>query len=406
MSAGCVAASVGPWYHERRVPRLRVLGTHVTLQERIRRKAESDLGIELEFRPGGSAEVLQEASTRPEDFDVFEQWSNTIPVLWQAGAIQAIDTTRIDAWEEINALSKRGRLEESTRMGAGNAPHEMLYVQSGGSLGPLATSRASYLPYVHNADSFGYRLGQVDEGTPYETESWSWLLDERWRGKVAIVNEPTIGIFDAALAAQAIGAVEFEDIGNMTRKEIDRLFDLLVDMQRNGHFYGVWNSVPESVAFMQSKGVLIESMFSPAVSTLNKGKKVVNYAAPREGYRAWQGVMCLSSSASDEATETAYRFMNWWLSGWPGAVMARQGYYISVPSRTRRHLRPSEWAYYYDGKPATEDLPGPDGGVTVRKGELRRGGSYHQRFSNIAVWNTVMDNYEYSMLRWAEFLTA
>jgi putative spermidine/putrescine transport system substrate-binding protein len=66
----------------------------------------------------------------------------------------------------------------------------------------------------------------------------------------------------------------------------------------------------------------------------------------------------------------------------------------------------AEWAYWYEGKPATEDLRGTDGNVSVRKGEVRNGGSYEQRFSNIHVWNTVMPEYDYSVQRWNEFLFA
>jgi putative spermidine/putrescine transport system substrate-binding protein len=128
------------------------------------------------------------------------------------------------------------------------------------------------------------------------------------------------------------------------------------------------------------------------------------YAAPREGYRAWHGVMCLSSAASDEATEAAYRYMNWWLSGWPGAFIARQGYYIANPSRARPLMSKAEWDYWYLGKPAAEPLTGTDGKVSVQHGERRNGGSYEQRFSNVAVWNTVMDHYEYTLLKWNEFL--
>ena len=40
----------------------------------------------------------------------------------------------------------------------------------------------------------------------------------------------------------------------------------------------------------------------------------------------------------------------------------------------------------------------------INAGTSRRGGSYETRFANVAVWNTVMDNYEYSLIRWNEFL--
>ena len=98
--------------------------------------------------------------------------------------------------------------------------------------------------------------------------------------------------------------------------------------------------------------------------------------------------------------------MNWWLSGWPGAFIARQGYYISNPERSRPHLSEAEWDYWYAGRPAATDLRGTDGNVSVREGEVRTGGSYERRFENIAVWNTVMDEYEYTLLRWRDFLLA
>lgn len=390
----------------RRPVTLRVLGTHVTLQEELRRRAESDLGLKIEYHPGGSAAVLHQAATRPQSFDLYEQWSNSLKVLWQADAIQPIDKRRLHYWDEINDLTKTGRVTPSARLGLGDAPYKLLHVQPDGTLGPAHTNELSFLPYVHNVDSFGYDTTHRARGTAYGTESWSWLFDEQHRGRVALVNAPSIGIFDAALAAQASGLMQFENIGAMTREEIDRLFAILVDKKRAGHFRGLWSSVPQSVDFMLRGDVQIESMFSPAVSTLNGQDVPCVYAAPREGYRAWHGVMCLSAAAGGSVRDAAYDYMNWWLSGWPGAFIARQGYYISNPQRSRPFLSDDEWAYWYDGRPARTELRGTDGAVCVQPGEVRNGGSYLRRFSNVAVWNTVMDTYEYSLLRWNEFLLA
>lgn len=386
--------------------KVRVLGTHVTLQEPLRKRAEQELGIKLEFEPGGSAAVLHQASTRPESFDLYEQWSDSIQVLWRAGAIQAIDTARIQYWDEVNSLTKTGKLTPSAREGLGDAPVKLLHVQSDRTLGRDATDQVSFLPYVHNVDSFGYNSDVVDEGIPYETESWGWLLDPKWSGRVALVNAPTIGLFDAALAAQARGDVKFADLGSITRNEMDQLFALLLKLKRAGHFRGVWTSVPQSVELMSQGETVIQSMFSPGVSTVNGLGIPCLYAAPKEGYRAWHGVMCLSSATTGRNRDAAYEYMNWWLSGWPGAFIARQGYYISNPERSRADLLPNEWDYWYGGKPATEDLHGTDGNICVKKGQSRRGGSYEERLSNIAVWNTVMDTYEYSLLRWHDFLLA
>ena len=123
-AASCLApACLGgaPTIHVKKRRKLRVLGTHVTLQEELRKQAEADLGIEISFQPGGSAAVLHQASTRPQSFDLYEQWSNSINVLWRSGAIQPIDTSRITAWDRINALPKTGSLVPDAPIGARHA---------------------------------------------------------------------------------------------------------------------------------------------------------------------------------------------------------------------------------------------------------------------------------------------
>jgi putative spermidine/putrescine transport system substrate-binding protein len=403
LAAGAITHA--PYVFARKKVTLRVLGTHVTLQEAIRRQAMSDLGINIEFAPAGSAAVLQKASMAPGSFDLYEQWSNSINVLWNAGSIQPIEKKRLTYFNEINPLSKTGKLTETASIGAGDAPYKLLNVQPDGTLSAQESDHISFLPYVHNVDSFGYNTDFIKPGVAYETESWSWLLDDENRGKVAIVNEPTIGLFDLALAAQSKGLIKFNDIGAMTRPELDRLFSILLDFKRQGHFSGYWNSVPESIEFMKSKRAHIESMFSPAVSALNSQNINVRFAAPKEGYRGWHGVMCLSSQTQNSVKDAAYDYMNWWLSGWPGAFIARQGYYISNPQRSKLLLSPAEWDYWYGGKITSIDLLNTNGDVAVKAGEKRNGGSYHKRFSNVAVWNTVMPTYDYSLQKWYELIS-
>ncbi len=405
MAAGATV-SQAPYVFAKQKTRLRVLGTHVTLQEPLRQQAMKDLGIDIEFEPGGSAAVLQKASVDPRSFDLYEQWSNSINVLWLSGSIQGIEKKRLHYFDEINELTKTGKLTPEASIGAGDAPHEILNVQKDNTLGPNHTDTISYLPYVHNVDSFGYNTRVIPAGIPYETESWGWLFDSKYRGKVGIVNAPTIGLFDLALAATGNGLMEIADIGAMTVQELDQLFAIAIELKRQNHFSGFWTSVPESVRFMATNRVVIESMFSPAVSALNGQDIPVIYAAPKEGYRGWHGVMCLSAATHGREQDAAYAYMNWWLSGWPGAFIARQGYYISNPQRSRALLSDDEWDYWYAGKPAATDLLGVDGAVSVRQGEVRTGGSYETRFSNVAVWNTVMPTYDYSLQKWYEFLSA
>ncbi|BCE01656.1 ABC transporter substrate-binding protein [Marinicellulosiphila megalodicopiae] len=404
-SAG-IAAVNAPYVFAKSKTTLRVMGTHVTLQEEIRKQAMSDLGINLVFEARGESELLQKATTQPEGFDLYEQWSDSIKTLWQADAIQPIETNRLKYWNEINDISKKGRIIQEASIGKGDAPYKILNIQQDGELGSKFTGKISFLPYVHNVDSFGYNTDIVPVGVPYETESWAWLLDEKWSGKVGIINAPTIGLFDLALAAQAKGLINFVDIGNMSIVEIDKLFEILLQYKKRGHFSGFWNSVPQSVDFMTTKRVVIESMFSPGVSAANGLGTPVAYAAPKEGYRAWHGVMCMSKACDGQVKDAAYDYMNWWLSGWPGAFIARQGYYISNPQRSKPLLTTNEWGYWYEGKATNIALRGTDGSISVPAGAVRRGGSYIDRFNNVAVWNTVMDNYDYTLQKWYEFLVA
>lgn len=405
-SAAATLGVAAPYVYARQRPTLRVLGTHVTTQPQIRERAMRDLGIDLVFETRGNNKVLQKASTRPESFDLCITGSNCLKLFWQANAIQPLDRTRIARWDEVNPLSKTGRLTPGARLGVGDSPHRMLYVQPDGGLGSTPTNRISFLPTVHNVDSFGYDTRYVPMGTPYDTESWAWLLNPRYAGRVGLVNEPTIGLFDAALAVQAAGLVRFRDLGNLTRGELDLLFEVLIGLKQAGHFGGMWNSVPQSVRFMTSGRVVIQSMFAPGIARLKAMGVPVRYAAPREGYRAWHGMMCLSTHTAEHVQDAAYDYLNWWLDGWAGAFIARQGFYISTPERSRPHLSDAEWDYWYQGLPTPTDLTGPDGGIVIKAGEVRSGGSYTQRFENVAVWSTVMDTYEYSLSRWYEFLTA
>ena len=148
----------------------------------------------------------------------------------------------------------------------------------------------------------------------------------------------------------------------------------------------------------------LHALKDSGVTALNALGTPAVYAAPREGYRGWHGAMCLSASASDEATDAAYRYMNWWLSGWAGAFVARQGYYVSIPELAKQHLSAPEWAYWYGGEPATAPLRGTDGRLVVQPGAVRNGGSYEERMSRIAVWNTFPEAYEYTLERWGELL--
>lgn len=391
-----------PVVHVAGRPTLRVLGTAISLLEELRIGAEKDLGINVVFDNNDFLTTQHKAAQEPDSYDIYDQCFHNLDIVWYWRAIQPIAIERIKLWEEINDLTKTGHIGPNARLGQGDAPVRKLFVQPNLELGDRPTRHISMLPTTHNFDSFACRTDQIANRA--EVESWAALLAEKWSGRAALVDEPAIGIFDAALAAQAAGLMSFRNIGNMTVDEIDELIEILEERKRDGFFQGFWRTAEDAARLMVENRTSIQSMWSTGITILNGQGVPVEQAVPAEGYRAWHGGLCLSRNLDGRMLDVAYEYLNWWISGWPGAVVARQGYYISTPERSREHMTPAEWDYWYGGLPAVEDLPGPDGKIHIRAGSVRSGGSYWQRANCIAVWNTTMDEHNYLVRRWMQLV--
>lgn len=381
---------------------LRVLGTNITLLDQIAVKAGADLGFDLKFEALDFISCQGKAALKPEAYDIYDQCFHNLDIVWFWGALQPIDTQRIALWDKVSDLTKRGGISRYAWRGHGDAPVKKLYVQPGESLGSEPNRHVSMLPTVHNLNSFGYDahvFGYADR----HRESWAWLLHPRAKGRIAFVDEPAIGIFDAALAAEASGEISFADVGNMSMREIDALMALLEDKRQKGFFHSMWRTADEAGQLVRDGHVDVQSMWSPAYNCLGDEAPHFLEATPVEGYRAWHGGMSLRHGLEGAALDMAYEYMNWWLSGWPGAVMARQGYYMSVTEPVKTVLSADEWDYWYEGEEARSDLPGPDGKIVIRTGARRSGGAYWARANRIAVWNTVMDEHNYAVRAWSRF---
>jgi len=55
---------------------------------------------------------------------------------------------------------------------------------------------------VFNCDSFGYN-SKIIKKQPGQM-SWGELLNPTWKGRVALLNDPNIGLQDAGIAAEAV----------------------------------------------------------------------------------------------------------------------------------------------------------------------------------------------------------
>ncbi|MEN8197991.1 MAG: extracellular solute-binding protein, partial [Pseudomonadota bacterium] len=335
-------------------------------------------------------------------YEVAEGYFNDLDVMIPAKVWQPIDTKRIKEWDKVTNLAKTGRLTPQSKPGQGDAPFRHLWLDKDGNRVKGPSRYVSMVPAWHNADSIGYNPKE----TGRKIESWAELFHKDFKGKVALLNVPQIGTMDAAMGVEALGLLKFKDKGDMTKQEIDFLINFLIKKKKEGHFRAFWETFGQSVNLMVSGEVALQSMWSPAVTAVKAEGVPCVYAFPKEGMRGWHGGLAISAKATGKKLDQAYEYVNWWLDGWAGAFVARQGYYMSVPDNVKKHLSPEEWDFWYGGKPATKVMADPFGTEIVKKGEIRDGGSYENRFKNIAVWNSLMKENDYLVKRWTEFLSA
>ena len=384
---------------------LRLIGTGVSQINDIRDKAQEDLGFKFDMRALSTEENNQIAITQPGQYDIFDGEYFSLPLVVPSGNLQPIDIKRITNYDQIVSFFRTGEfkgmpVEESQ----GTAPFKVQYLTGPDSkdFSESPTDFATLIPFQYNADTLGYRPDLVGRSI----ESWGELFNEEFRGKTSILDIPQIGIMDAAMVAESLGLMTFGDKGNMTRAEIDQIIEILKEQKANGQFRAFWKPFDESVNLMSSGEVVLQSMWSPAVTAVQSQGIECIYAPLKEGYRGWGGGIGLSKNLEGVQLDAAYEYINWMLDGWVGAFLGRQGYYSAAPETARKFMSAAEWDFWYEGKPAAEDIVDPFGKTLAKAGVTRDGGSFDERFGNIVCWNSTMEENTYLVQKWNEFIAS
>jgi len=384
---------------------LRFIGTGVAQINDIRDKAQEDLGFKIELKALSTEENNQIAITQPGQYDMFDGEYFSLPLVFPSGNLQPIDVTRIKNFDKIVPFFTTGEFNGMPIENAqGTAPIKVMYVdgQESTTFATAPTDWATMIPFQYNADTLGYRPDLVGK----EITSWADLFDPAFKGKTSILDIPSIGIMDAALVVEAAGLMTFGDKGNMTKEEIDQITSILIEQKRNGQFRAFWKTFDESVNLMSSGEVVLQSMWSPAVTAVKSQGIECVYAPLKEGYRAWGGGIGFSKNMEGAKLDAAYAYMDWLLDGWVGAFLGRQGYYSAVPETAKTFMSPEEWAFWYEGEPAAVDMVDPFGTTLEKAGAVRDGGSFEERMGNVVVWNSTMDEQVYLVQKWNEFIAA
>jgi len=404
IGSGAITGVPTIWAQNIKNVTLRQFGTGVSNLNAIADKVKSDLGFTLAMTALDSDAVTQKAVTQPNSYDIadIEYWicKKVFPV----GVLQPMDTKKIKYYGDIVPIFTTGHLTPSTPIAQGTTPNSVGFVEGPESrkFAKAPTEWMTLIPTIYNADTLGIRPDLV--GKPIK--NWRELVDPAFKGRASILNIPSIGIMDAAMVMESSGLIKYKDKGNMTKAEIDKTIDFMIKTKHAGQFRAFWKTFDESVNLMSSGEVVIQSMWSPAVTAVKAKGIPCKYQPLEEGYRAWGGGLGMAKHLKGIELDAAYEYINWYLSGWVGAYLNRQGYYSAVLSTAKKYMTPNEWGYWMDGKPATDVIKSPDGKEIAKAGDVRDGGSFYERMGHIACWNSVMDEDRYMVRRWNEFIAA
>lgn len=370
----------------------------------IAKQASQDLGFKVEMSVVDHPGLLNRLVQDPTSLDIadLEIWQSKVAV--PQGALQGVEIAKIKNWGELTPLYTEGTFAGKEVSREGDAPIEFIYreAKDSNNFAASKTDFANFVPGVYNADTLGIRPDLVGR----EVNSWADLFSPDFKGKTAIQNIPTNGIMDAMMACEAAGLLKYGDKGNPTQEELSATIAKLIELKKGGHFRALWNTFDESVNLMASGEVVIQSMWSPAVTAVQTQGIKCTYQPLKEGYRGWGNGLGLLAHLEGLKLDAAYEYLNWYNSGWVGGFIAKQGYYSSNPKTAMANLTENERGFFYEGKAATADITSPTGEKTNSAGDVRDGGSYEERFSKVAVWNNLMDEAEFLYAKWNEFNAA
>ena len=393
-----------PVVHANEAPTIRYLGTAVNMGSEPEKRLFEDTGIKVKYISKTTDEVVKTILTQPNSFDIVDSEYFSMPKLVPSGSLLGMDTKRIKEWDNVVTAFTEGKVGGKTIGDQGTAPKKVLYLKGANSkeFSSEPSRYVTLIPTVYNADTLGIRPDLINR--PINT--WAELLNPEFKGKACILNIPSIGIMDAAMVVEAMGEYTYPDKGNMTKAEIDLTMKIFTEAKKSGQFRAFWSDFNESVNLMASGEVVIQSMWAPAITAVRSQGVPCVYQPLKEGYRAWAAGFALPSTAKGRQADICYEYINWFLSGWMGAYLNRQGYYSAVLSTAEANMEAYEWDYWMKGKPAAKDILSPTGQKLASVGEVRDGGSYEDRMGGVACWNATMDENKYMVRKWNEMIAS
>ncbi|MDH3473118.1 MAG: extracellular solute-binding protein [Rhodospirillales bacterium] len=219
--------------------------------------------------------------------DVAMPCSYKIPHWRDAGIIQPIDTSRLSNWADIVPSLK-------------DVP------------GIVVDGKRHWVCMDWGQTSIIYRTDLVD----IEEESWSLLWDERYSGRMSMLDSLIDGVMVAAILAGA------QDPFSMTDAEVAKTKALL---QKQLPLLRYYANSPTDIQQALASGELVAGVAWNDSYTNLKGEGVpVKFMKPKEGAMTWTCGISIMSSAEGDKLDRAYDFIDAMLSPESGAYEIRE----------------------------------------------------------------------------------
>ena len=207
---------------------LRYAASGVAAYQQIADKAKQDLGITIKVERAATIQAnMLRVITRPKTLDLLDFDYGHIRSLSQMGMLKVIETKKLKQFDQLAPFFTTGSLAGRKLSRQGGAPFQNCFLAS--SEGSLFTDKPSewmaLVPTIFNADTLGIRPDLIKRPIKH----WHELLNPEFKGKTSIMNIPSIGILDAAMAIESMGKFTYKDKGNMTKAEIDKTIGILID---------------------------------------------------------------------------------------------------------------------------------------------------------------------------------
>src|SRR5216684_528733 len=216
-------------------------GSPVAALPQIAEQATKDLGFTIRMQATENSDLLNRFLSQSSAIDCGDVSIVFLKYLVGRNVLQAIPLAKYKYRDQTIPLFTKGVYPEGAEASTqGVAPYSVLYATGADgqkfSKGP--SDWLTGIPTITNADTLGIRPDLV--GRPIS--SWADLISPEFRGKAALQDQPTVGVIDVAMALEARGDLKYGNKGNMTREEIDKTINTMMEVKKSGQFRSFWSS--------------------------------------------------------------------------------------------------------------------------------------------------------------------